>query len=120
MARTQVPQLSLKDSVHAVAKQYITLTVCSSIDYTCTVQQADDHCTQKRAISVGLLCSSKKVFGTSTSSYLGLNMKGAKHIHVNKHRNPAWHVHSIDDEPRSSSNLKHSCEKHSEHLIFLE
>jgi hypothetical protein len=45
MARTQVRQLSLKDSVHAVAKQcsvqqYITLTVCSSIDYTCTVQQA--------------------------------------------------------------------------------
>jgi hypothetical protein len=104
MARAQVPQLSLKDSIHAVVKrcsvqQYITLTVCSSIDYTCTVQQADDHCTQKRAISVGLLCSSKKVFGTSTSSYLGLNMKGVKHIHVNKHRNLAWPVHSIDGEP---------------------
>jgi hypothetical protein len=60
MAWTQVPQLSLKDNVHAVAKrcsvqQYITLTVCSSIDYTCTVQQADDHCTQKRDVSVGLL-----------------------------------------------------------------
>ena len=63
MARTQVRQLSLKDSVHAVVKQcsvqqYITLTVCSSIDYTCTVQQADDHCTQKRVVSVGLLRSS--------------------------------------------------------------
>jgi hypothetical protein len=67
MARTQVPQLSLKDSVHAVAKrclvqQYITLTVCSSTDYTYMVQQADDHCTQKRVVGVGLLCSSKKVF----------------------------------------------------------
>jgi hypothetical protein len=63
MARAQVPQLSLKDSVHAVAKQcsvqqYITLTVYSSIDYTCTVQQADDRRTQKHAVSVGLLRSS--------------------------------------------------------------
>jgi hypothetical protein len=60
----------------------------------------------------------KKVFGTSTTSYLGLNMKGEKHIHVKKQRTLAWHVHSINGEPWSNSNLKHSWWETSQQLIF--